>query len=410
MTPATTKPSAGDAWLYPAVRDPHHQPAPTWQGREPVRPVWQRPAPRSSGVMNIALLIGAAGVSLLVSLYLTFTLGTAAFVICGILAPVPLAICAWGIRWIDRWEPEPRAAKWFAFLWGAGMSVAVTLLLGPGVITLLSAALSTTTADVVGPVIQAPLVEEFAKGLAVLILAFTRRSQFDGPVDGIVYAWLTAAGFAFTENILYFGSAVMDGGIGAGLGGIFVVRGLLSPFAHVMFTAALGFSIGYALRCGRTPWVLPAFILGLIPAIAGHMLWNGGLTVLFDNFLVFYFLLQVPLFAAAFICLFFLRRAERRLTRRRWNDYADTGWFTAVEVAMLATREGRSSALAWASAHGARFSMKEFIQQATRLAFIRQRIGSGHRLAENTAIERQLLAEVTAARERLFARTVRPGA
>ena len=45
--------------------------------------------------------------------------------------------------------------------------------------------------------------------------------------------------------------------------------------------------------------ILGAFVLGLIPAIAGHMLWNGGTLVLFNNFLLFYLVVQVPLFVAA---------------------------------------------------------------------------------------------------------------
>ena len=38
-----------------------------------------------------------------------------------------------------------------------------------------------------------------------------RRREFDGVVDGVVYAGLVAAGFAFTENILYFGARVRGG-------------------------------------------------------------------------------------------------------------------------------------------------------------------------------------------------------
>ena len=41
-------------------------------------------------------------------------------------------------------------------------------------------------------------------------LLIFRRREFDGIVDGIVYAGLVAAGFAFTENILYFGRAFAE--------------------------------------------------------------------------------------------------------------------------------------------------------------------------------------------------------
>jgi len=59
------------------------------------------------------------------------------------------------------------------------------------------AATDPSTSEVLGTVLQAPVIEEFAKGLGVLLLALLRRRHVDGPVDGVVYAMLVAAGFAF---------------------------------------------------------------------------------------------------------------------------------------------------------------------------------------------------------------------
>ena len=58
----------------------------------------------------------------------------------------------------------------------------------------------------------APIVEEAVKGAFLVGLLIFRRREFDGIVDGIVYAGLVAAGFAFTENILYFGRAFTEDG------------------------------------------------------------------------------------------------------------------------------------------------------------------------------------------------------
>ncbi len=382
----------------------HHHPAPARSGGSPFQPVWNQPPPRRRGVLNVLLVIVAALVVAGVLLFLSLSLGPSAFLLCGILALVPLGICLLGLRWIDRWDPEPRGALLFAFLWGAGTSVVVTLLLGTYVVDLLGSALSTTSPEVIGPVLQAPLVEEFAKGLGVLILVYTRRSHFDGPVDGIVYAGTVAAGFAFTENILYFGSAVMESGTGAVVG-VFILRGLFSPFAHVMFTSLLGFVLGWAVsRGGGNARILGAFVLGLIPAMAGHMLWNGGTLVLFDNFLLFYLVVQVPLFVAAVVAVVLLRRSERRLTEARLGDYARAGWFTPEEVRMLATRPGRSQALAWANSVGAKQDMRAFIRTGSRIAFTRQRVLGGRRDADYASEERALLEEATQRRARIFER------
>ena len=381
----------------------HHHPAPARTHGRPFQPVWNQPPPRRRGVLNVILVIVAALVVAGVLLLLSLSLGPSAFVLCGILALVPLGICLLGLRWIDRWDPEPRGALLFAFLWGAGTSVVVTLLLGSYVVELLGSAFSTTSPEVIGPVLQAPLVEEFAKGVGVLILVYTRRSHFDGPVDGIVYAGTVAAGFAFTENILYFGSAVMESGNVSSLVGVFILRGLFSPFAHVMFTSLLGFVLGYALsRGGGNGRILGAFVLGLIPAIAGHMLWNGGTLVLFNNFLLFYLVVQVPLFVAAVIAVVLLRRSERRLTEARLGDYAHAGWFTPEEVHMLATRPGRSQALAWARSVGAEQDMRAFIRTGARIAYTRQRLLGGRRDADYAAEERALLEEATQRRTRIF--------
>ncbi|BBE22929.1 protease PrsW [Arthrobacter sp. MN05-02] len=388
-------------WGETTVR--HHRPAPARTAGHPFQPVWNQAPPRRHGVLNVVLVIVAALVVAGVLLLLSLSLGPSAFLLCGILALVPLGICLLGLRWIDRWDPEPRGALLFAFLWGAGTSVVVTLLLGTYVVELLVSALGTTSPEVIGPVLQAPLVEEFAKGLGVLILVYTRRSHFDGPVDGIVYAGTVAAGFAFTENILYFGSAVVESGNAGALVGVFILRGLFSPFAHVMFTSLLGFVLGFALsRGGGNARILGAFVLGLLPAIAGHMLWNGGTLVLFNDFFLFYLVVQVPLFLAAVISVVLLRRSERRLTEARLGDYARAGWFTPEEVRMLATRPGRSQALAWAQSVGAEQDMRAFIRTGSRIAYTRQRMLGGRRDADYAVEERRLLDDATQRRARIF--------
>ncbi|MBG6190224.1 RsiW-degrading membrane proteinase PrsW (M82 family) [Arthrobacter sp. CAN_A212] len=375
---------------------------PHWESPQPLRPVWKQGVRRGPGVVNVLLVAVAALVLVLLAWFLSTTLGGVALILCGILALIPLSICVAGLMWIDRWDPEPRGALWFAFLWGAGISVVAALVLGSYVTELLSVALAATPSDVIGPVLQAPLVEEIAKGLGVLVLVFSRRSHFDGPVDGIVYAGMVGAGFAFSENILYFGAAALDGGGLGGLVSVFVIRGLFSPFAHVMFTAALGTVVGLAVARSGRRYIFPAFLVGLVPAIAGHMLWNGGLLVLFTDFFEFYFLIQFPLFLAALASIVALRRAERRLTEDRLGGYAAAGWFTAQEVHMLATPGGRSQALGWARRFGRQQTMKAFIRSATRLAFTRQRIVAGHDRHLNIAREQLLLADVTRLRNELF--------
>ena len=93
--------------------------------------------------------------------------------------------------------------------------------------------------------VSAPLVEEARQGrVRARRMLLWRRGQFDGVIDGIVYAGFCAAGFAFTENIYYFGRVFAEHGFGtvttAGVGPAFILRGVLSPFTHPLFTVMIG--------------------------------------------------------------------------------------------------------------------------------------------------------------------------
>ncbi|PPF64676.1 PrsW family intramembrane metalloprotease [Clavibacter michiganensis] len=354
-------------------------------------------------------------VFLAVLAYVAIGLGPFALVVCGLVALIPLAVVILAITWIDRWEPEPRGALWFAFLWGAAASVAIALLVGLGIQLAVYYATQGQggVGDFFSAVIQAPLVEESAKGLGVLILFFVLRRHFDGPIDGLVYGATVAAGFAFTENILYFGSSLIESG-GIGLGFTFFLRGIMSPFAHVMFTACTGVALGFASQ--KKGWLpgIGFFFIGLVPAVLLHALWNGSSFIVegLGGFFLVYAIVQVPLFALAIVAVVFLRKREAALTRVRLEEYASAGWFTPEEVSMLSTGAGRRQARAWAAAQGGDKGrvMRRFTQDATRLAFARQRVVTGRDGIGGQRDEADLLQAVTADRASLLASGPSPSA
>ena len=379
----------------------------------PVSPVWTAPVRRTPGGLIALTIIGLVfgGLALLLVLvYLSTFLGPAALVPCLLLALVPLTGILLVVRWIDRCEPEPRPALWFAFLWGAGISVVTALVFDLGVQLALAAAGSSRPGseagagtDAFAAVLQAPLVEEGAKGVGILVLFLVLRRRFDGPVDGIVYAATIAAGFAFSENIQYFGVAMLESGAD-GLGFTFLVRGVFSPFAHVTFTACTGIAFGIVSRrrAGGTLGRVLIVLAGFAVAVALHGLWNGAAYLLTsDSALLFYYVLvQLPLFIGYIVAVVLLRRQEERITVARLGEYAAAGWFTPREVSMLATGPGRRQARAWAAGQPRqrRLAMRRFIADATRLAFARQRMlnGTADRVAR--ADEAELLALVQAHR------------
>lgn len=379
---------------HPLQPSPAPNPHDPWTGD--IAPVTGLPAGRPAGRGGFApkVLMAMVFCTVLlagVGLFLADIFGPSTVLWLGALAMVPLALCLLGLRWVDRWDPEPRAMLLLALLWGAGASVAGALLVGDTFTELFFNPAGRLDLDVFGAVIQAPVVEELAKGAGVLLVFWLNRAHFDGPIDGIVYGGMVGAGFAFTENILYFGSSYAQTGEPGDLASVFVLRGLFSPFAHVMFTAWTGFALGLcAVRGNRRRWPL-YLAMGLLPAMFGHFLWNGGVGIFFDSFLSFYFLLQVPLFVASIVAVLLLQRAELRLTAQRLSEYQRAGWFTAAEVAMFATPAGRKAAKRWAAAHGRGALMKQFTRTAMELAGVRQRIAAGHGDGQDAARELALL-------------------
>jgi RsiW-degrading membrane proteinase PrsW (M82 family) len=373
--------------------------APT--GIAPIGPETHAPghaARAVAAVLGIALGVVAVAAVLL---YLVSALGATGVVIASIAALIPFVLVLLTIRWIDRWEPEPRPALIFAVLWGAGVAVAVALIFDLGV-QIVSGSAGGKPSGVLQAVVQAPIVEESAKGFGVLLLFWVNRRHFDGPVDGIVYAASVAAGFAFSENILYFGRVLVEHGLGATFVFTFVVRGIFSPFAHVLFTSCTGYAIGKAAeRGGGAGAGIGAYLLGLIPAALLHALWNGGLS-LAGNVIEYYLLIEFPIFLGAVAVVLAVRARERAVTRARLAEYADAGWFTPEEVALISTPGGRRQALRWAAAQHdprrKRAAMDRLVRDATRLGHARERLVKGRATIGRTPDEQELLARITAER------------
>ncbi|WP_104192301.1 PrsW family intramembrane metalloprotease [Cryobacterium sp. Y82] len=381
---------------------PPQQQHPVQASPTPVEPVWSgqvRPSRTGPIVLGIVGIVLAGLALLAVFLYLATLLGTGALLVGLLLALLPLAVVLLSVRWIDRWDPEPRPALIFALLWGAGISIVSALIVDLGVqITIAASAGALAGSDFASAVIQAPIVEEGAKGFGVLVLFWAVRRHFHGPLDGVVYAATIAAGFAFSENIQYFGLAMAEGNAQT-LGITFLLRGVFSPFAHVTFTICTGLALGLAARRSATKnGAVAFFLLGLVPAIGLHALWNGATFLLTGDasVLFYYVVVQVPLFIVAILVVVFLRRQEARTTLRRLHEYSQAGWFTAAEVSMLGTDSGRRQALAWGARQSRpkQLAMRLFIADATRLAFVRDQLVRGRSFPALNAREARLLTRL----------------
>ncbi|MGV8876013.1 MAG: PrsW family intramembrane metalloprotease [Rhodoglobus sp.] len=361
---------------------------------EPARTILRR---RESGflVVGIVGFVAVTIVMLFVVAYVISGIGANAFILGAVLAVVPLVVVFTTARWIDRWEPEPRLAVIFSFLWGAGVAVLISIVVESEIGNLISSLGGPPMdPDIFFTMVQAPVVEELGKALGIVLMFWVARRHFDGPIDGLVYAAWIAGGFAFTENIVYFGSELASGDSDvAKIWPTFVARGLMSPFAHIIFTGCTGIAIGFAVRARRFSTGFGIFAAGLALAIALHAVWNSSAYFIGD-LISHYIIIQLPLFVLAIVVVFALRRREERLTFDRLTEYATRGWFNRDEVVALATRRGRRHALAWATREHKKAAMNTYIQDATRLAFVRQRILIGHDTVSAAADEVELLSAI----------------
>jgi RsiW-degrading membrane proteinase PrsW (M82 family) len=358
-----------------------------------------RRGPTSRAGLRRWLLSGVAGagfllVALAVAGYFGATFGVQTAFLALAVAVIPLGIVLPTFLWLDRFESEPTRYLVGAFLWGALVAAAVAAVANTSAVAVLQATTDPEAALAATAVLVAPFVEEALKGLLVLLVWWVLRQEFDGITDGMVYAGVCAAGFAFTENIEYLAVAWSQGG-GAALGGTFVARCLMSPFAHPMFTVLTGIGVGVAATSRSWLPRLVAPVVGFALAVLAHGLWNLAAVSGAQGLVTVYLLVEVPIFLAFLGFVGWTRRREGRLIGQFLRPYADAGWLSPAEVAMLASMPRRREARVWARANSGRAglaAMRAFQDTASELALLRRRMyhsAADRRAAEH---ERELLA------------------
>ncbi|WP_270887564.1 PrsW family intramembrane metalloprotease [Pedococcus sp. 5OH_020] len=358
-----------------------------------------------SWLLGGMIVVGFGLAAVMLAAYYGATLGLVTTLLALVLAAIPLGIVIPTFLWLDRFEAEPTRYLVVAFLWGALVAALLAGIFNTGAnIAFQSATGATDAAMAATAVFSAPLVEEFCKGLLVVLVLLFRRREFDGIIDGMVYAGIVAAGFAFTENIQYLGMAYSQGGDQA-LTGTFISRCLFTPFAHPLFTVLTGIGVGIAATTRSRVLKVLAPLCGYLLAAMSHAVWNLGAVTGGAGLLTVYVVVELPVFIAFVAFVVWARRREGRLIGRFLSPYADAGWLSPNEVRMLSTMAGRRSARVWARSVGGRRalrSMRQFQDCASELALLRARMQ--HSAGDDQALttERQLLDSLSAGRRELL--------
>jgi RsiW-degrading membrane proteinase PrsW (M82 family) len=289
------------------------------------------------------------------------------------LLPVPFLVGI--VLLIDRLEPEPRANLVLAFVWGAGVAALLAAVINTaGLVFITQPALGNSTGEYVSATFGAPVVEESLKGLILIILLWRRRQELDGPTDGIIYAAMVGLGFAMMENIGYYIGALVRPEVGGVklLGATFVLRGVLSPLAHPIFTSMTGLGVAYAATHRHARWAVP---LGLLGAMLLHGTWNGLTSFGLHGLALAYAILACVLGVLAGVIV----ADRRRIVRLIWRFlpvYEAIGVVTEADLKMLSTLRERRAARLWARRTGGRAAaraMEDYQLAATELALVHLR-------------------------------------
>ncbi|MCX2932919.1 PrsW family intramembrane metalloprotease [Mycobacterium sp. CVI_P3] len=356
-------------------------------------PPLPRPIRKAGAPLAIIIILGTIAGLILILLTAVNPAGTA---LGFILSTVAMSLVLLAYLWLDRWEPEPPSLLILAFLWGASVAVVVSVALE----MLVDAAVNTGGADASPVTIAfgAPVIEEAAKGLFLLLMMTgARRNELNSLTDCLVYAGVTAVGFAWLEDIFYIsdGATLADSLVTAAM------RLIMGPFAHPLFTTFIAIGVYFALQqrnwLAKVGWIL----LGYLAAVIMHGLWNGSALLGPGAYFGLYVVWMMPVFALAITLAVRSRRREQRIVAEKLPGMVAAGLVTPAEAGWLGsirTRKQVITAVTGYSGRPAARGVRKFAIQVVELAFVRDRIDRGFGDARVFALQQLEVDGVVAAR------------
>ena len=314
-----------------------------------------------------------------------------------VLSSVAMSVVVLAYLWLDRWEPEPPRLLVLAFLWGASVAVVLASVIQIFVESVVNPG-HPEAVSAVSVVIGAPLTEEAAKGLFLLLMMTgRRRNELNSLTDCLVYAGLAGAGFAWLEDILYISSG---GTLGASLVTA-ALRLIMAPFAHSLFTTMFGIGVYFALQQRKSLAKVGCILLGYLGAVVMHGLWNGSSLLGVEAYFAVYVFWMVPIFGLMIVLGVQSRRREQRVVAAKLPGMVAAGLVTPNEATWLGSIPNRKLAIGQATRLGGRQAgkgVKNFAAQVVELAFVRDRIDKGLADQRVFALQQEEVDGVAAAR------------
>ncbi|TGD88544.1 PrsW family intramembrane metalloprotease [Mycolicibacterium sp. CH28] len=356
-------------------------------------PPFPRPIRKVGAPLAALIALGFLAGLILILLTAVNPVGTA---IGFVLSTFAMALVLVSYLWLDRWEPEPPRLLVLSFLWGASVAVLVSVVLE--LVVEKSVNPGAGEAGIFTVAVAAPVIEEAAKGLFLLLMMTgVRRHELNSLTDCLVYAGVTAVGFAWLEDIFYIanGESLSSSLVTAAM------RLIMGPFAHPLFTTFTGIGVYFALQQRNTVAKVGYVLLGYLAAVIMHGLWNGSAMAGVGAYFGLYVVWMMPVFGLTIALAVNSRRREQRIVAEKLPGMVAAGLVTPAEAGWLGSIRTRKQAVAAATRFGGRpagSGVKRFAVQVVELAFVRDRIERGFGDARVFALQQEEVDGVVAAR------------
>ena len=261
----------------------------------------------------------------------------------------------------DRFRPQRLLLWYLALGWGAAVATFFSLHINTWASEQLSiGGDGDPTTGARTAIYIAPFVEEAAKATVLFGIAMLVRYQVVTKLNGLALAGLSAVGFAFTENIIYYARAIMysssqinTGDAEAAVRELVWLRGFWTAFGHPLFTMMTGLGLVVALRTHSKVIRVLAPLIGFLLAALLHMMFNSQATFAQGPMrYVIYFAVALPLVASAVIYAVRQLFTESRKIRARLTDYVRMGWLQPVDPETTSRVRRRAWALMVAATRG----------------------------------------------------------
>ncbi|MDR1833128.1 MAG: PrsW family intramembrane metalloprotease, partial [Propionibacteriaceae bacterium] len=284
---------------------------------------------------------------------------------------------------VDRFRPARPALWYIALGWGGCVATWLSLIANDWASVKLGIEQfgGDAAAQVRMAVFVAPFVEEACKATVLFWLAILARQRIVSKLSMITLGGLSAAGFAFTENVIYYCRAIVyaSGTIDVGDANEAVMqtvwmRGFYTCFGHPLFTAFTGIGIAVALRTRSKVVRVLAPLVGFGAAALCHMLFNSQASLQSEEGLqLLYFLVVLPSLLGLVIALVRQELAQGRLIKARLTDYVRMGWLEQSDPVAFSRLRSRFRALLLAALRGWRPWLATYRMQRamTELAYLR---------------------------------------